>query len=99
MNDNERDAVEPITDRLAEGLATLATGAQRTIAEALARLPATHRQQLMGAVDAGRCTLTLQVDFPALDVRVLADGEGWLKPQVLFALDRKARTNDTTNRH
>lgn len=83
-----------ITPRLAEGLEMLRLGAQRIMAEALARLPAVHRQQIQSAVDADQCALTLQIDLPNYEVRVMADGAGWAKPQVLFALDRSHRPLD-----
>lgn len=95
----EQDTIEPIKERLAEGLATVAAGAQRVIAEALAGLPAVHREQIRQAVDANKCTLTLQVDLPSMDIRVLADGEGWLKPQVLFAVSWEGRTDDAEHSH
>ena len=83
INDEER-----ITPRLAQGLEAARLGAQRVIAEALARLPEVHRLQIQRAVDSGQCALTLQIDLPSYDVRVMADGEGWLKPQCLFVLKR-----------
>lgn len=76
-----------MTPALAEGLATLQLGAQRVIAAALARLPEVHRLQIRNAVEGGSCALTLQIDLPTMDVRVMADGDGWLQPQVLMALE------------
>lgn len=85
----------PITTRLAEGLEVLRLGAQRVMAEALARLPAEHRQRIQRAVDADQCALTVQIDLPAYEVRVLADGTGWAQPQCLFAIERPpASEND-----
>lgn len=88
--DNE---ISEITPGLAQGLETLRLGAQRCMAHALARLPAAHRQQIQDAVEARQCALTLQIDLPAYDVRVMADGPGWLKPQVLFALERTVQSS------
>ena len=79
-----------MTPGLEQALALLNIAAQRVIAQSLVRLPEVHRQQIQSAVDSEQCALTVQIDLPSLDVRVLADGDGWIKPQVLFALERAA---------
>lgn len=95
----EPDTKEPISERLAEGLAKVAAGATRVAAEALAGLPPVHCQQIRQAIDAGKCALTLQIDLPSMDIRVLADGEGWLTPQCLFAVEWKGERVQPTAEH
>lgn len=91
MNSDDHDRapieVRQIGDRLAEGLATLAAGAVRVASEGLAHLTAEYRAQIQQSVDAGQCQLTVQIDLPSGQVRVLADGPGWIKPQCLFAVE------------
>ena len=84
----EPDTRDPIDERLAEALALLSATALRVSAAGMARLPAVHREQIQRAEDAGQCALTVQVDLPTLDLRVMADGAGWLAPQVLFATEK-----------
>lgn len=83
-----------ITPRLAAGLSALTWAAERIMAESLARLPPPHAHSITSAVDAEMCCLTLQIDLPSLAVRVLADGPGWLAPQVLFALELPPKPNE-----
>lgn len=85
-DENDVDAISPA---LADALAALLANSIRVASCGMARLPAVHRAQIQGAVDAESCALTVQIDLPDGAVRVLADGAGWLKPQVLFAVDFK----------
>jgi hypothetical protein len=82
-----KDQVDPITPAMAAGLSALQLGAQRVIACALTQLPTEERNAIQAAVDSEQCALTLQIDFPSCAVRVLADGQGWLKPRCLMALE------------
>lgn len=76
-----------MTPGLAEALGLLNVAARRVIAHGLVRLPEVHRLQIQKALEANQCALTVQIDIPAGAVRVLADGDGWLAPQVLMALE------------
>lgn len=87
MNKNDSQDIYEMTPGLAHALSHLRAAATAVMAQALARLPPVHCQQIKSAVNAEQCELTLQIDLPSHAVRVLADGQGWLKPQVLFALE------------
>jgi hypothetical protein len=95
---NDQTTSESIDERLAEALALLAATAVRVASCGLARLPEVHRLQIQSAIDAERCALTVQCDLPNGEVRVLADGEGWLKPQVLFATELASQAGTTNPR-
>lgn len=83
------DHSHTVTPQLAEALALLNVAARKVIAGGLVRLPPVHAEQIKNAIQQDQCRLTVQFDYPTGDVRVLADGDGWLKPQVLFATDWK----------
>lgn len=78
---------EPVTPQLAEQLARLMGGAIGVSSHGLSSLPAEHCARIRSAVDAEQCQLTVQIDLPSGNVRVLADGPGWLQPQCLFACE------------
>lgn len=96
MNTPNTDERSQMTPQLAEALALLNVAARKVIAGGLVRLPPVHAEQIKNAIQQDQCRLTVQYDYPTGNVHVLADGDGWLKPQVLFATEWK-EPNSTPN--